>query len=82
MYGEGAVTGWAWQKWFAKFHAGDFLLDNAPRPVEADSDQIETLIENSQPLYHTGDSWHTQNIQINKIIDENEKCVFYFPGKN
>ena len=39
------------QKWFAKFHAGDFLLDAAPRlgrPVEVDSDQIETLIENNQ----------------------------------
>ena len=34
-----------------KFHAGDFLLDDAPqlgRPVEVDSDQIETLIENNQ----------------------------------
>ena len=39
------------QKWFSKFHAGDFLLDNAPwlgRPVEVDSDQIKALIENSQ----------------------------------
>ena len=37
--------------WFAKFHAGDFSLDEAPqsgRPVEVDSDQIETLIENNQ----------------------------------
>ena len=24
-------------------------------------------------LYHTGDSWHTQNIQIIKVIRENEK---------
>ena len=35
----------------AKFHAGDFSLDDAPRsgrPVEVDSDQIETLIENNQ----------------------------------
>ena len=34
-----------------KFHAGDFLLGDAPglgRPVEVDSDQIETLIKNSQ----------------------------------
>ena len=34
-----------------KFCAGDFLLDNAPwsrRPVEVDSNQIETLIENNQ----------------------------------
>ena len=34
-----------------KFCAGDFSLDNAPRsgrPVEVDSDQIETIIENNQ----------------------------------
>ena len=37
------------QKWFAKFHAGDFSLDDAPwsgRPAEVDSDQTETLTEN------------------------------------
>ena len=28
-----------------------------------------------------GDSQHTQNIQINKVIVENEKCVFYFTEK-
>ena len=32
-------------------------------------------------LYHTGHSQHTQNIQINKVIGENEKYVFYFMGK-
>ena len=34
-----------------KFHGGDFSLDNTPwlgRPVEVDSDQIDTLIENNQ----------------------------------
>ena len=39
------------QKWFAKFCARNFLLDDAPwlgRPVEVDSNQIETLIENTQ----------------------------------
>ena len=39
------------QKWFAKFRTGYFSLDDAPqsgRPVETDSDQIETLIENIQ----------------------------------
>ena len=49
VYGEGAVTDHMCQKWFAKFHAGDFSLEiDAPRsgrPVEVDSDQIETLIE-------------------------------------
>ena len=39
------------QKWFAKFHVGDFSLDDAPwlgRTVEVDRDQIETLIEKYQ----------------------------------
>ena len=55
------------QKWFAKVHAGDFSLDDAPpsgRPVEVDSDQIETLIENNQCYYDAGDSRHIRNIQI------------------
>ena len=45
VYGEGAVTDRTCQKWFAKFHAGDFSLDDAPqsgRPVEVDSNQIKT----------------------------------------
>ena len=65
MYGKRAVTDQMCQKWFAKFHTGDFSLDNAPwssRPVEVDSDQIETLIENNQ--CSMGDNQHTQNIQI------------------
>ena len=54
VYGEGAVTDRTCQKWFVKFRAGDFFLDDAPqsgRPFEVDSDQIETLIENNQ--YYT-----------------------------
>ena len=30
VYGEGAVTDQKCQKWFAKFHAGDFSLDDSP----------------------------------------------------
>ena len=51
VYGEGAVTDWTCQKWFAKFRAGDFSLDDARRsgkPVEVDNDHIETLIESNQ----------------------------------
>ena len=51
MYEEGAVTDQTCQKWFVKFCAGDFSLNDAPwlgRPVEIDSKQIETLIENNQ----------------------------------
>ena len=45
VYKEGAVTDGTCQKWFVKFCAGDFSLNNAPRlgrPVVADRDQIET----------------------------------------
>ena len=51
VYGEGAVTDRTCQKWFAKFRAGDFLLDDVPRsgrPVEVESHQIKTLTENNQ----------------------------------
>ena len=49
VYG-GAVTDRTFQRWLVKFCAGDFLLDDAPwsgRPIEVDSNQIETLIENN-----------------------------------
>ena len=31
VYGEGAVTDQMCQKWFVKFCAGDFSLDDAPQ---------------------------------------------------
>ena len=59
------------QKWFAKFHAVDFSLDDAAwsgRPVEVDSNQIKTLIENSQ--HYT--TWEIANIlKIAKSSIEN-----------
>ena len=51
VYGEGAVTDQMCQKWFVKFCAEDFSLDDASRSgktVEVDSDQIKALIENNQ----------------------------------
>ena len=50
LYGEGAMADQTCQKWFVKFCAGDFSLDDAPwlgKPVEVDRDQIEILIENT-----------------------------------
>ena len=78
VHGEGAVTDWMCQKWFVKFHAGNFLLDDAPqlgRPVEVDSNQIETLTENHR-CYTTQEMWHTQNIQINKVIGKMKNVSF------
>ena len=49
--GEGAVTDQMCQKWFVRFCAGNFSLDDAlwpGRPGEVDSDQIETVIANNR----------------------------------
>ena len=71
MYGEGAVTDQTCQKWFAKFHTGDFLLDYAPRlgrPIKVDSNQIKTFIENNQCYT----SWEGGKIlKISKSSSEN-----------
>ena len=61
----------ATKKWFVKFHAGDFLLYDAPqsgRSVEVDSNQIETLTENNQ--HYT--TWEIADIlKISKSSAEN-----------
>ena len=51
VYGKGTETNEMCQKWFTKFHAGGFLVENparSGRPVEVDSNQTETLIESNQ----------------------------------
>ena len=80
--GEGAVTGQMCQKRFAKFRAGDCSLDDAPllgRLVEADSDQIETLIENNQ-CYPT---WEIANIlkiskSIKLLVKMKKNCLLLY----
>ena len=82
MYGEGAVTNKC-QKWFVKFCAGDFSLDDAPqsgRSVEVDSDQIETLMENNQ-CYTMWDIANILKISKSVCIGENKKCVLFYRKK-
>ena len=68
--GEGPVTDRMCQKWFAKFHAGDFLLDDAPRSGKIDQLKLiainfRTLMENNQ-CYIT---WEISDIlRISKSI--------------
>ena len=84
VYREGAVTDQTCPKWFVKFCAGDFSLDDAPRsdrPVEVDSDQMETLIENNQH-YTTQERADILKISKSiKLLVKMKKCVFYFTEK-
>ena len=53
-----------------KFHAEDISLDDAPwlsRPAEVDSDQIQTLTDNSQGYTTQGIANILKSIQINKV---------------
>ena len=70
-------------KQFVKFHAGDFSLEDAPwsgRPVEVDSIQINTLVENNQCsiIQEIADT-----LKISKSIKllVKMKNVFYFTEK-
>ena len=81
MYGEGAATNQTCQKWFVRFRAGDFSQEDAPRlggPVEVDSNQIETLIENNQryTMQETADIVKTSKSR--KLLVKMKKWVFYF----
>ena len=84
MHGEGAMTNWMWQKEYLKFCARDFWLDDVLQfggPAEVNSNQTETIIENSQRSV-------TQEIddilKISKSIKLllKMKNVFYFMEKN
>ena len=84
MYGEGAMTDWTGQKWFVKFRAGDFSLDDAAwlgRSVEVDSGQIKTLIENNQHSIMRVIADILKISKIDKVTGENETRVFYFKEK-
>ena len=62
MYGKDDVTDQACQKRFTKFHAGDFLVYNAPWtriPVERDNNKIKMFTENSQH--------YTKKERVNKL---------------
>ena len=81
--GEGAVTNQTYQTWFVKFGAGDFSLDDAPwwgRPLEVDSEQIKTLIENNQH-YTTKETANTLKISTSIKLLVKMKNMSYFIEK-
>ena len=84
MYGEDAVTDQTCQKWFVKFRTGDFSLGDAlqsGRPVEVDSDQIKTVIENNQH-YTTWQIGDTLKLSKSiKLLVKMKMCLLFY-GKN
>ena len=73
------------QKLFVKFRAGDFSRDDAPwsgRPVEVDSDQIETLIEKNQHFI----MWEIADIlkisKSIKLLVKMKMCLSFYGKKN
>lgn len=56
IYGVGTVNDQTCQKLFAKFHAADFSLNDAP--VEINNDEMKILLENNQ----SSKTWEKSNI--------------------
>ena len=78
--GEGAVTDQKCQNWSVKFHAGDVSLDDAPqsgRPVEVDSNQIETLIESSQRFTMQEGADKLKISKTMKLLVKMKTCVYF-----
>lgn len=50
VYGDNTLQERQYQRWFMRFHAGDFDLNSAPRsgkPAEVDDDEIKALIKSN-----------------------------------
>ena len=65
---------------FVKFRAGDFLLDDASwsgRPVEVDSDQIETLTENKQRSTTQEIASILKTSKSVKLLVKMKKCLLF-----
>ena len=75
VFGEGALTDPMCQKWFVKFYAGDFSLEDAPqsgRPLKLLTIKWRHPLKSINIIQH-GNSRHTQNIQI-----EHEDHLYQF----
>ena len=77
---RGCVTDQMCQKWFVKFRAGDFSPDD-DAPWSGRQRSNRDMSWEQSTLYHGGDSWHTQNIHINKVIGEKWKMSFILQKK-
>ena len=67
-------------KWFEKFPAGDsrwIMLHGQADQLKLTAIKLRHQLEQST-LYHTGESRHPQNTQVNKVTGENEKCVLFY----
>lgn len=78
VYGDNAPKERQCQRWFARFRAGDFTLNDAPRsgrPIEVDDDKIMALIK-SNPHYTTREIAEELNIHFTTVHDHLKKLGF------
>ena len=83
-YGVGAVIDQMCQKWVCKISwyywcSGQIILCWGAVLCAGRCLAASLASPHYKPI--AGDSGHTQNIQINKIVGKNEKCIFCFMEK-
>lgn len=78
VYGDYALQERQCQRWFTKFRAGDFDLNDAPRsgrPTKVDDNKIKALIE-SNPHYTTREIAETLNVHHSSVHDHLKKLGY------
>ena len=77
------VTARTYQKWSAKFNAGEVRQDDhdAWGIDRLELTAVKLRHWKQSMLYHAGDRGHIQNIQITKVIGKNEKYVLFYIQK-
>lgn len=78
VYGDHALQERQCQRWFTKFRAGNFDVNDAPRsgrPVEVDNDQIKALIE-ANPRSTTRDIAEALNVHHSTVHDHLRRLGF------
>ncbi|CAK9827264.1 Histone-lysine N-methyltransferase SETMAR [Anthophora retusa] len=78
VYGESALKERQCQRWFKKFRAGDFDLNDTPRsgrPTEVDDDKIKALIE-SNKRYTTREIAEMLDIHHSSVHDHLKKLGY------
>jgi len=78
VYGNNALQERQCQRWFTRFRAGNFDLNDASRsgrPIKVDDDKIKALIE-SNPRYTTREIAETLKIQHSTVHDHLKKLGY------
>lgn len=75
MHGETAVTDRTYQKWYVKFCAGEFLLDDAPQSSRAA--EVDSGILTNCSIFKTRNTSHQEKDKLLGACDMHDTQKYY-----